>query len=102
MHIFTCRESAPIFQKKMIAGTNRLVVVTFGAQTRLMLEVITNRNATYVPYARQRPSGGYWEGAVDIVYLDSKTVHICDRFHVDEANALMDASVDAMRLAGAF
>jgi hypothetical protein len=67
-----------------------------------MLEVITNHDATYVPYARQRPSGGHWEGAVDIVYIDSKTVHVCDRFHANSADAVLDAAVDAMRLAGVF
>ena len=66
-----------------------------------MLEVITNHDATYVPYARQRPSGGHWEGAVDIVYIDSKTVHVCDRCHDDSADAFMDATIDALRLAGA-
>jgi hypothetical protein len=65
-----------------------------------MLEVITSREATYVPYARQRKAGGFWEGAVDIVYVDSKTLHVCDRFHTDSADAFMDAALDAMRLAG--
>ncbi|RYE73275.1 MAG: hypothetical protein EOO81_01035 [Oxalobacteraceae bacterium] len=88
--------------KNVYCGTNRLVVVTFDAQTQCMLEVITNNDATYVPYARQRPSGGYWEGAVDIVYIDSKTVHVCDRFHANSADAVLDAAVDAMRLAGVF
>lgn len=69
-------------------------------QTQPMLDAITNPEATYVPYTRQRPSCGHWEGVVDIVYIDSKTMHICDRFHADEANALMDAAIDAMRLAG--
>lgn len=67
-----------------------------------MLEVITNHDATYVPYARQRSSGGHWEGAVDIVYVDRKTVHVCDRFHTNSADAVLDAAVDAMRLAGVF
>jgi hypothetical protein len=72
-----------------------------GAQTARMLEVITSREATYVPYARQRKPGGFWEGAVDIVFVDSKTVHVCDRWHDDSADAFIDAAIDAMRLAGA-
>jgi hypothetical protein len=67
-----------------------------------MLDVITSREATYVPYARQRPVCGQWEGAVDIVFVDSKTVHVCDRFHTNSADAVIDAAVDAMRLAGVF
>jgi hypothetical protein len=67
-----------------------------------MLDVITSREATYVPYARQRPVCGRWEGAVDIVCVDSKTVHVCDRFRTNSADAVMDAAVDAMRLAGVF
>jgi hypothetical protein len=65
-----------------------------------MLEVITSREATYVPYARQRQAGGHWEGAVDIVYVDSKALHVCDRIRADSADALMDAAIDAMRLSG--
>lgn len=67
-----------------------------------MLEVITSREATYVPYARQRKAGALWEGVVDIVFVDSKTVHVCDRFHANSADAVLDAAVDAMRLAGVF
>lgn len=73
-----------------------------GAQTgATMLEVITSRDATYVPYARQRKAGGFWEGVVDILFVDSKTVHVCDRCHDDSADAFMDATIDALRLAGA-
>ncbi|UST52781.1 hypothetical protein NF681_02360 (plasmid) [Comamonadaceae bacterium OTU4NAUVB1] len=67
-----------------------------------MLEAITHHDATYVPYARQRAAGGQWEGAVDIVCDDRKTVHVCDRFHADSADAVLDAAVDAIRLAGVF
>ena len=66
-----------------------------------MLEVITSREATYVPYARQHKAGALWEGVVDIVFVDSKTVHVCDRCHDDSADAFMDATIDALRLAGA-
>jgi hypothetical protein len=36
------------------------------------------------------------------VFVDSKTVHVCDRFHTNSADAVIDAAVDAMRLAGVF
>jgi hypothetical protein len=39
---------------------------------------------------------------VDIVFVDSKTVHVCDRFHANSAEVVIDAAVDAIRLAGVF
>ena len=62
-----------------------------------MFEVISNRDAIWLPYPRQRASGGCWEGVLDTLYVDKKTVHVCARF---AAEAVLDASVDAMRLAG--
>ena len=64
-----------------------------------MHEVIHGRHATYFPYARQRKAGGFWEGAVDIVTDQGKTVHVCDEVHEDSGDALIDAIVDALVMA---
>lgn len=64
-----------------------------------MYEVIRGRDSSYHPMARQRRWGGMWEGVVEIVRDQTRTLHICADCHESSDEALMDAVVDALTLA---